>query len=48
MDDTTRIFVSEDRCTLVTIWPTGTVQVATRIRPWMTWGPPVTLTEEKT
>ncbi len=43
-----RIWVSEDRCTLVTVWSSGTATVATRDDPSHTWGPPITLTEEKT
>ena len=51
-----RIWVSEDRCTLVTIWyempagqgDPGLVTVAQRDDPSYTWGPPVTLNEEKT
>jgi hypothetical protein len=45
-----RIWVSEDRCILLTIWqgnPHPNVTVATREDPSHTWGPPVTLTEEK-
>jgi hypothetical protein len=44
---TTRTFVSEDRCTMVTIWPSGSMHVATRPLPGATWGPPVTVVEEK-
>jgi hypothetical protein len=61
-----RLWVSEDRCTLVRVWielvdmtgagsgdreilPGATaVEVATREDPSHTWGPPVTLAEEKT
>ncbi len=53
-----RIWVSEDRCTLLTIWydiellaldsDTTVVTVARRDHPSHTWGPPITLTEEKT
>ena len=51
-----RIFVSDDRCTLLTIWydnpsdyivgKPANVTVARRDDPSHTWGPPVTLTEE--
>ncbi len=49
-----RIWVSEDRCILLTIWQreyatsVPTVTVAVRDDPAHTWGPPVKLTEEKT
>lgn len=50
-----RLWVSEDRCTLVRMWESidtseaghFVVEVATRAHPSHTWGPPVTLTEEK-
>ncbi len=51
-----RIWVSEDRCTLLTIWydtpsdyivgKPANVTIARRDDPGHTWGPPVTLTEE--
>jgi hypothetical protein len=53
-----KIWVSEDRCTLLTMWfdtpsdyvlgKPANVSVATREHPSHTWGPPVLLTEEKT
>jgi hypothetical protein len=42
-----RLWVSEDRCTLVRMWDSGKVEVARRNASWETWGPPVVLTEEK-
>jgi hypothetical protein len=45
---TTRIFVNERRTILVTIWPDGSMHVATRAEPSHIWGPPVRVTEEKT
>ena len=33
----------EDREYLVTIWPDGVVEIATRDESWHTWGPPLTL-----
>ena len=48
-----RLWVSDDRCTLVELWPATDehdeiVKVATRTATNQTWGPPVYLTEEKT
>ena len=52
-----RIWVSDDRRVLLTIWyendllpldSATEVTVATREDPSHTWGPPITLTEEKT
>ncbi len=54
-----RIWVSDDRCTLLTIWydnpgdyivggKPANVTIAHRDDPSHTWGPPVTLIEEKT
>ncbi len=52
-----RIWVSDDRCTLLTIWydtpsdyivgKPANVVIARRDDPSHTWGPPVVLTEEK-
>jgi hypothetical protein len=46
-----RIWVSSDRCILVTMWESvadePVVTVATRQNPAHTWGPPITLTEER-
>lgn len=42
-----RVFVSDDRCTLVDLWPDGTVTVATRNHPSEIWSPPTYLKEEK-
>jgi len=46
-DDRPMIFVSADRCTLVTVWPSGKVEVALRDDPGHTWGPPTVCEEEK-
>lgn len=43
----TRIWVSSDRCTLVTLYDDGTMTVATRPDAGAIWGPPVTVREEK-
>jgi hypothetical protein len=45
---TTRIWVSENRKILVTIWPDGSMFVALRDDTYGTWGPPIRVTEEKT
>lgn len=45
-DDGYRLWVSEDRCTFVRVWASGTVEVARRETPAHTWGPPVELSEE--
>ena len=43
-----RLWVNEERTVLVELWlATGTVTVALREHPSDTWGPPITLTEEK-
>lgn len=42
-----RIFVNKERTVLVSVWQNGTMTVATREHPSHTWGPPVTVTEEK-
>lgn len=50
---TYRLWVSDDRCTLLRLWYAGDfeqlthVEVATRETPAHTWGPPITLSEEK-
>jgi hypothetical protein len=41
------LWVNEARTVLVRMWENGLVEVATREKSWDTWGPPVTLTEEK-
>lgn len=41
-----RLFVSDDRCTLVRIWATGVVEVCTREFDGAIWGPPIELAEE--
>ena len=43
---TNRVWVNEERTVLVSMWPDGTVTVATRPDPHATWGPPVTMKEE--
>ena len=41
-----RLFVNEDRTIFVRIWDSGEAEMATRVHPSHTWGPPVLLTEE--
>jgi hypothetical protein len=41
-----RLWVNEARTVLVTLWKSGTVEVATREAPDHTWGPPVRCDEE--
>ena len=41
-----RLFVNRDRTILVTLWPEGGVQIATRDERDHLWGPPVDLREE--
>jgi hypothetical protein len=41
-----RLFVNDQSTVMVEVWPTG-VHVSTRDHPSHTWGPPVTLAEEK-
>ncbi len=57
-DGRERIWVSDDRCNMVMFWydslndliadRASSVTVAYREDPSHTWGPPITLTEEKT
>lgn len=47
MSDEARIFVNLERTVLVRIWPSGTVEVATREDAGATWGPPIYVEEEK-
>jgi hypothetical protein len=42
-----RIYVNAARTVLVTVWASGVMTVATREHPSHTWGPPVTVEEEK-
>lgn len=42
-----RLWVNEARTVLVTLWSSGVMTVATRETPAHTWGPPVTVVEEK-
>jgi len=44
---TYQLFVNEARTVLVRIWSNGVIEVALRDHPSDTWGPPITLTEEK-
>jgi len=44
---TYRVWVNEKRTVLVRLWENETVEVATRESPAHTWGPPVTLAEER-
>jgi hypothetical protein len=41
-----RLFVSKDRCVMVTMWDDGKVEVAMRAHPSEVWGPPRPLLEE--
>ena len=41
-----RLWVSDDRCTLVRLWNNRTLEVCRRNEPDGIWGPPVTLAEE--
>jgi hypothetical protein len=43
-----RLWVSEDKLTLVRLWPDGSCEVATRTHPDHSWGPPTKLAEEQT
>lgn len=42
-----RLWVSDDRCTLVRLWPDGSLEFATRPAEGLTWGPPQLLAEER-
>ena len=42
-----RLWVNDQRTVMIEMWDNGTVTVATRDHPSHTWGPPVTLNEEK-
>lgn len=42
------LYVSEDRTVLVRQFEDGTTEVATREHPNAIWGPPITVTKEKT
>lgn len=41
------LWVNDARTVLVRIWSNGTIEVALRDHPSHTWGPPITLMEEK-
>ena len=42
-----RLYVNFDRTRLLRMWESGLVEVAERDSPDHTWGPPVTLEEER-
>lgn len=42
-----RLWVNDARTVLVRLWDNGVVEVATREHASHTWGPPITLVEEK-
>jgi hypothetical protein len=42
-----RLWVNEERTVFVRLWPSGVIEVATRSDASETWGPPVTLKEER-
>ena len=42
-----RVWVNPPRTVLVRLWPDGKLEIAIRETPEHTWGPSVTLTEEK-
>lgn len=44
---TYRLWVNAERTMLVRLWENGKVEVATRSNSYETWGPPVSLDEEK-
>jgi hypothetical protein len=41
-----RLYVSDDKCTLVRFWANGLTEVAFRASPADRWGPPVEVAEE--
>jgi hypothetical protein len=45
---TYRLWVNEARTIKIEQWDDGTCTVAVREHPSHTWGPPVTMSEEKT
>ena len=47
MSEKPRIFVNHERTVLVTLWPNGTCEVASRPDSSATWGPPMRMNEEK-
>ena len=42
-----RLWVNDSRTILVRMFDNGLVEIATRVTPAHTWGPPVRLHEEK-
>ena len=42
-----RVWVSDDRRTLVRLWASGEMELAWREGPSHTWGPPIVLHEER-
>ena len=45
---TYRLWVNDTRTVMIELWEDGTCTVATREKPSHTWGPPITMREEKT
>ena len=43
-----RLWVNDQRTVMIEMWESGEVTVATRESPSHTWGPPITMSEEKT
>ena len=43
-----RLWVNAQRTVMIEMWENGEVTVATREHPSDTWGPPITMREEKT
>lgn len=41
-----QLYVNADRTVLLTVWPSGEHEIATRSTPTGTWGPPVSLAVE--
>ena len=42
-----RLYVNSDRTRILRIWESGHVEMALRDSPEHTWGPPITLEEER-
>lgn len=47
MSTSYRLWVNDARTILIRLWDSGAIEVAFRDSPEHTWGPPITLTEEK-
>lgn len=43
-----QLWLNEDRTVLVRLWESGQMEVATRPDSGAVWGPPVSLSQEKT